>query len=72
MDDIIRKVRQELIDASDEKTKEVRNEVLQRRGHPLRGQVKGVRQIAKDNFAAIKNKSKSDIFKLCDGLWQSG
>jgi 3-methyladenine DNA glycosylase AlkD len=31
-----------------------------------------VRRIAKDNFDLIKVRTKSDIFSLCEALWQSG
>ena len=42
MDKILRKVRQELMDASDEKNRESGIEILQRGGRPLRGRVKGI------------------------------
>jgi len=72
MDDILGKVRRELKEAADEKTR-VSGERFFKEEVTLYGvRSKVLRQIAKDNFAAIKNKSKSDIFKLCDGLWQSG
>jgi 3-methyladenine DNA glycosylase AlkD len=72
MDEILRKVRRELTEASDQKTREsgmryFREEVS------LYGVKSGhVRQIAKDNFDAIKGRTKSEIFILCDALWQSG
>ena len=43
MDNILRKVRQELMDASDEKTRELRNDDFSKKGgRPLRGRVKGI------------------------------
>lgn len=72
MDNILRKVRQELMDASDEKTRESGMRFFKEEVALYGVKSKVLRQVAKDNFAAIKNKSKAEIFKLCDGLWQSG
>ncbi len=72
MDKILRKVRQELMDASDEKTRESGMRFFKEEVVLYGVESKVLRQIAKGNFAAIKNRSKSEIFKLCDGLWQSG
>lgn len=32
----------------------------------------GVRKIAKQMLALLKNKTKDDVFRLCEGLWRSG
>jgi 3-methyladenine DNA glycosylase AlkD len=71
MDDILRKVRQELTDASDEKTRESGMRFFKEEVTLYGVKSKTVGQIARDNFAAIKNKPKSEIFKLCDALWKS-
>ena len=72
MDDILRKVRQELMDASDEKTRESGMRFFKEEVNLYGVRSAGVRQIAKDNFNLIKGRTKSEVFGLCDALWQSG
>ena len=72
MDDILRKVRQELKEASDEKTRESGMKFFKEEVALYGVRSAGVRQIAKDNFNLIKGRTKSEIFGLCDALWQSG
>ncbi len=72
MDEILRKVRQELTESSDEKARESGmryfREVVNLYG--VKSHV--VRDIAHVNFALIKHREKSEIFSLCDALWKSG
>ena len=72
MDDILRKVRQELKEASDEKTRESGMRFFKEEVNLYGVRSAGVRQIAKDNFNLIKGRTKSEIFGLCEALWQSG
>jgi 3-methyladenine DNA glycosylase AlkD len=72
MDEVIRKVRQELMDVSDEKTRKSGMRFFKEEVTLYGVKSKTVGQIAKENFAEIKNKPKSEIFRYCDALWQSG
>jgi len=72
MDNILRKVRQELTDASDQKTRESGMRFFKEDVTLYGVKSKTVGQIAKDNFASVKTRSKSEIFRLCESLWQSG
>jgi 3-methyladenine DNA glycosylase AlkD len=72
MDDILRKVRQELRDASDEKRRESGMRYFREVVSLYGVRSADVRRIAKDNFDAFKGRTKSEIFELCDALWQSG
>ncbi len=72
MDEIIENVRKELIASSDQKTREsgmrfFREEVNL---YGIKSQV--VREISSRNFVLVKERSKHDIFILCDVLWKSG
>jgi 3-methyladenine DNA glycosylase AlkD len=72
VDDILRKVRQELRDASDAKTRESGMRFFKEEVSLYGVRSANVRRIAKDNFDLIKVRTKSDIFSLCEELWQSG
>jgi len=72
MDDILRKVRQELIDASDEKTRESGMRFFKEEVSLYGVRSADVRRIVKDNYDLIKVRTKSDILSLCEALWQSG
>lgn len=70
MSDIIQKIRQDLLQNVDEKTKLTghrffREEVLI---HGVKTAV--VNNIGKARFAEIKDKSKGEIFDLCEELWK--
>lgn len=74
MDTIIEKVRRELLAASDEKVRESSRRFFKENERAV---VYGVKtavaaQIGKENFLAVKGKSKREIFELCEQLWQSG
>jgi 3-methyladenine DNA glycosylase AlkD len=72
MDDILKKIRLELKSNSDVKTKKS-GERFFREVVKLYG-VKSavVARIAKNFFREIRGRKKSDIFALCEDLWQSG
>jgi len=72
MDDILRKVRQELMDASDEKTRESGMRFFKEEVSLYGVRSADVRRIVKDNYDLIKVRAKSDILSLCEALWQSG
>jgi 3-methyladenine DNA glycosylase AlkD len=72
MDEILRKVRQELKEASDEKTRESGMRFFREDVRMYGVKSADVRKIARRNFDAIKGRAKSEIFALCDSLWQSG
>jgi 3-methyladenine DNA glycosylase AlkD len=72
MSTIIEKVRQELVSNGDEKTR-ISNERFFKESvkfHGLKSEV--TEKIGKEHFARIRGKSKSEIFDLCEELWQSG
>jgi len=72
MDDILGKVRRDLKEASDEKNREAGMKYFKEPVSLYGVRSAHVRRIANDNFDAIKGKTKSEIFGLCDALWQSG
>jgi 3-methyladenine DNA glycosylase AlkD len=72
MDDILRKVRQELKEASSKKNRESGMRFFREEVSMYGVKSADVRQIAKENFDAVKGRNKSEIFGLCDALWQSG
>lgn len=72
MDDILRKVRQDLIDASDEKTRDSGKRFFKEEVSLYGVRSVDVRRIVKDNYDLIKVRTKSDILSLCEALWQSG
>lgn len=72
MDDIIVKIKQSLAENSDEKTRQIspryfKEEILV---HGVKSAT--VRKISGEYYQQIKNRSKSEIFDLCEILWKSG
>lgn len=72
MNEIINQLRKELIEHSDDKTRESGLSFFK---EPVR--LYGVRnavvdKIGKEHFSQVRNLPKSEIFGLCDLLWQSG
>jgi 3-methyladenine DNA glycosylase AlkD len=72
MEDIIHEIRKELLRNSDKKTqasslKFFKEEIT---CYGVKSAIVGI--IGKKFFNLIRNKSKSEIFSLCDRLWQSG
>jgi 3-methyladenine DNA glycosylase AlkD len=72
MSDIIANIRKELISNSNEKVK-LSAERYFVGGIKLYGvKTPDVSRIGKSYFKTLRDKSKSNIFSLCDELWQSG
>jgi 3-methyladenine DNA glycosylase AlkD len=71
-DNILNYIRKELVEKSDQKTKESGPRFFkeQIKLHGVKTAI--VSKISKDNFALVKDLSKSEIFELCEELWQSG
>lgn len=72
MEDLIKKIRLELIQSSDNKTKSSAERFFKEDVmiYGIKSAVVG--NISKNYFRAITDKSKSHIFQLCDVLWESG
>jgi len=72
MSAIIETVRHDLISNSDEKTR-ISGERFFKEPVKLHGLKSAVTEkIGKEHYAKIKGKPKSEIFDLCEELWQSG
>jgi 3-methyladenine DNA glycosylase AlkD len=72
MPNIIKKIREELINNADEKTK-LSGERFFKESVTMYGiRSATVIRIGKDYFKTIKDKNKSHIFFLCEELWKSG
>ena len=72
MNKIIENLRQELINNADEKTK-LSAERYFKEGVKIYGLKSAeVSRISKERYKAVGDKSKSNIFDLCEELWQSG
>ncbi len=72
MPNIINKIREELINNADEKTK-LSGERFFKESVTMYGiRSATVIRIGKDHFKKIPDKSKSYIFSLCEELWKSG
>lgn len=69
---IVQKVRQELIDSSDEKTRQSSQHFFKEEVKTYGVKAAGVVKIAKENFKNVKDAPKLKIFTLCDELWKSG
>ena len=72
MNEITDKVRRELREASDEKTRESGLRYFKEDVNLYGIRSKTVKEIAQANFALVKQRSKQEIFSMCDSLWQSG
>jgi 3-methyladenine DNA glycosylase AlkD len=69
---IIEQIRKELISNADEKTR-ISGERFFKESVKLHGLKSAVTaNIGKEHYSKIKGKSKSEIFELCEELWQSG
>ena len=72
MNTIIEQIRQELTSNADEKTR-ISGERFFKEPVKLYGLKSAATvTIAKENYAKIKGKPKTEIFALCEELWQSG
>jgi 3-methyladenine DNA glycosylase AlkD len=72
MNNIIDKIRRELKQNSDEKTRQTGQNFFKEQIKSYGVKTAVVGKIAKENFKVIKDKSKPEIFSLCEKLWQSG
>jgi len=72
MNNIIHVIRQELENNSDEKTQLSSLHFFKEKIRLYGVKTPIVSRIAKDVFKEVKNKSKKEIFELCEELWQSG
>ena len=72
MTEILDRVRKELSDASDEKTRETGLRFFREEVNLYGIRAKTVSEIARSNYALIKRGPKHVILSLCDSLWQSG
>lgn len=69
---IIDDVRQTLKESIDEKTKNTSQHFFKEEINSYGVKIPTVNQISKAFFDEIKEKSKAEIFDLCETLWQSG
>jgi 3-methyladenine DNA glycosylase AlkD len=72
MNQIITKIRSELIKNADQKTKESGQCFFKEQVKLYGVKTALVSKISKEYFRTIKAKSKTEIFSLCEELWQSG
>jgi 3-methyladenine DNA glycosylase AlkD len=72
MEKIIENLRNELLQNADEKTKQSGERFFKEEVTLYGIKSAIVMHISKEHFKAISDKSKSNIFSLCDKLWQSG
>lgn len=72
MDDVIEKIRKELRENCDEKTKETGQKFFKEKIRLYGVRTAVVSRIGKECFKSIQDKSKTEIFDYCEELWQSG
>jgi 3-methyladenine DNA glycosylase AlkD len=72
MNKIIGDIRKELIRNADEKTKQSGERYFKEDVIMYGIKSATVIQIGKDHYKALRDKNKSNIFSLCEELWQSG
>jgi len=72
MNDILARVRRELREASDEKTRETGLRYFKEDVNLYGIRSKTVTEIARANYALVRGRPKQEILILCDSLWQSG
>jgi 3-methyladenine DNA glycosylase AlkD len=72
MNEILDKVRRELREASDEKTRQTGLKYFKEEINLYGIRSEAVKEITQANFTLVKQRSKQEIFSLCDSLWQSG
>jgi 3-methyladenine DNA glycosylase AlkD len=72
MDPVISSIRIELIDNSDEKTRESAGHFFREEVQIYGVKTQVVKSIAKKYWKDVKNRDKSEIFSLCEELFQSG
>jgi 3-methyladenine DNA glycosylase AlkD len=72
MDDILISIRRKLADDSDEKLRESGKRFFKEDVKSYGFKSADVAKISKEYFKLIKDKSKAEIFELCEELWKSG
>jgi len=72
MSAVINKIRQELKQNSDQKTKKTGQNFFKEKIRLYGVKTAIVTRIGKEYFKDIKNKKKTEIFDLCEELWRSG
>jgi len=72
MENIINKIRIELKQSVDEKTQKTSQHFFKEKIRSYGVKVPAVNKISKEYFKMIDSMTKSEIFDLCDILWQSG
>lgn len=72
MNNILESLRQELRNVSDEKTMATSRNFFKEKIQVYGVKTPTVQKISKEYLKAIQTLPKSEIFALCDGLWQSG
>lgn len=72
MNNIISKVRRELLNNSDEKTKNSSQRFFKEPVITYGVKSASVKKISKDNYNLIKERDKDEIFSLCEEFWKSG
>jgi 3-methyladenine DNA glycosylase AlkD len=69
---ILDKIRQELVNNIDEKTQVTSQHYFKEKVKPYGVKSAIVTKISRENFNLIKGNPKSEIFDICEQLWQSG
>jgi 3-methyladenine DNA glycosylase AlkD len=72
MNNILNKIRQELKQNADENTQRTGQTFFKEQVQLYGVKTAVVSKIGKEYFKEIKEQSKTEIFKLCEDLWQSG
>jgi len=72
LEGIVEKIRRELQENSDEHTRQSGQRFFKESVDIYGVKTALVSKIAKESFKSIKDKSKADIFNLCEELWRSG
>ena len=72
MKEILEKVRKELMEASDEKTRQTGLRYFKEEVKLYGIRSKTVSEIARANYALIRKAGKTEILALCNSLWKSG
>ena len=72
MNSIIDKIRQELEENIDEKTQRTSQNFFKEKIKFYGVKTATVNKIGKKYFKSIKERTKNEIFDLCDELWQLG
>jgi 3-methyladenine DNA glycosylase AlkD len=72
MDHVLSRVRDDLENIADEKTRESSNHFFKEPVNSYGVKMAAVSKISKEYFKVIRNQPKTKIFDLCEELWASG